>query len=353
MQNHKEKTAVSVFGVLITLGLIFLLCFLIPIATFRYTFLDINFIKKGIISEDDYEVIAEAMNKEFIDDITIEGHDIPTDDVFTTKFVKYYFNLFVDTLLSEDEPELDEEFIEDFVKQNLLPPKELEGLTDEEIQEAYANATDVMVESINKSINEVRDGGFAEAYTEFKKVTDACVIVIGAIVIVSILIMLIIYKKKHRAVRNTGIAITVAGALDTLIVGFFGVVFLSAFDSEMQKEINNTTDELEADIMEIISDGLMKLSMPMIFVCVIALVIGIILIIITCIIGSRLKKAYATSETDYYHINNNSNNSTSGSVYYGSTDYNTTSDNSNSSGITLNGEPVNKNDSSQNNDYYL
>ncbi len=139
---------------------------------------------------------------------------------------------------------------------------------------------------------------FTDPFRLFLDMIKSLTIILLIAITVTALLIILIYKKKFCAMRIFGISGTVAGCLG-FIFSIYISQFINTIVTELETENTTNTDTIQHLFADVAVKELSHLPTSLMFSCVLCLIAGIVLIILSCIIGRNYKKSCMQATSSY------------------------------------------------------
>lgn len=310
MNYTREKTVVTVFGVFLSIIATCCLIVFLPLMACRYTIFNWDFLIQQFTSDDVTsalsELIYEETELEFLDGVK----DTPEAQENARIILKELVDLLTTCMFESFESgrnEFDEERLDEFldgkftsfmIQYSETPP--------ENINEIKQTLKDDLVKSFNDIDQDLEETSVRNDLKEIISVISVILMFLGVCTGICFLIMIIMYHKKFRALRNVGICLTVSGACSCI----FSLFIASFFAAAIKESVVNDEPLMETypQLYDTLEKVINNFTYPGVGICAVALLVGIIFIIIAVIIGKAYKNSCASSEDYYYNVNNINNN---------------------------------------------
>lgn len=278
----KDTGGVIVARVLMTIFLtvfIGLMCMTISV---RSSIFSVKSWREFFTSEETLDVFMESADiDEITEDPILEGR-IDKD------FFRDYARLMLDEVFDAvetgdtevDEDALDDiydEYLEDLIREN-APRSDRDRLKYEFF--------DVAQESVDDVYDGLEETGFCDYMHRINAQSNVFIAVLAFFSIGLIVAMVIISKEKFAALRNTGIALAVSEAFNSLIVGGLGALIQAAINSA-------DASDSDEEIMELLASFLGKLTTRALTILIVGFVVGIVFIVSGEILRRHVRKVNA------------------------------------------------------------
>lgn len=278
----KDTGGVIVARVLMTIFLtvfIGLMCMTISV---RSSIFSVKSWREFFTSEETLDVFMESADiDEITEDPILEGR-IDKD------FFRDYARLMLDEVFDAvetgdtevDEDALDDiydEYLEDLIREN-APRSDRDRLKYEFF--------DVAQESVDDVYDGLEETGFCDYMHRINAQSNVFIAVLAFFSIGLIVAMLIISKEKFAALRNTGIALAVSEAFNSLIVGGLGALIQAAINSA-------DASDSDEEIMELLASFFGKLTIRALTILIVGFVVGIVFIVSGEILRRHVRKVNA------------------------------------------------------------
>lgn len=278
----KDTGGVIVARVLMTIFLtvfIGLMCMTISV---RSSIFSVKNWREFFTSEETLDVFMESADiDEITEDPILEGR-IDKD------FFRDYARLMLDEVFDAvetgdtevDEDALDDiydEYLEDLIREN-APRSDRDRLKYEFF--------DVAQESVDDVYDGLEETGFCDYMHRINAQSNVFIAVLAFFSIGLIVAMLIISKEKFAALRNTGIALAVSEAFNSLIVGGLGALIQAAINSA-------DASDSDEEIMELLASFFGKLTTRALTILIVGFVVGIVFIVSGEILRRHVRKVNA------------------------------------------------------------
>ncbi|MCQ2505424.1 MAG: hypothetical protein MJ103_09330 [Saccharofermentans sp.] len=278
----KDTGGVIVARVLMTIFLtvfIGLMCMTISV---RSSIFSVKSWREFFTSEETLDVFMESADiDEITEDPILEGR-IDKD------FFRDYARLMLDEVFDAvetgdtevDEDALDDiydEYLEDLIREN-APRSDRDRLKYEFF--------DVAQESVDDVYDGLEETGFCDYMHRINAQSNVFIAVLAFFSIGLIVAMLIISKEKFAALRNTGIALAVSEAFNSLIVGGLGALIQAAINSA-------DASDSDEEIMELLASFFGKLTTRALTILIVGFVVGIVFIVSGEILRRHVRKVNA------------------------------------------------------------
>ncbi len=302
MYYKKEHPAVTVVGIFATI-------FFTMALTATLIILPIHLSLKGLTSVESYikdseftSELTDVINDEIRDEIKKGNSDLNIDEDFISEeFVEDFMNQVFGVAFNGKEIDADEltnalrDDLEDYLKASDIEYEDYKDDLDKACEDFNKGLKDLSNELKSDSDVATLSDAIETLINTFKVLT----IVSGVIAIALALLIILIYKKKFRAMRNLGISGTVAGSLGFAVSAFISV-FIASFVTALKAEFASSNATVSFDsIVDKLTGKLGNLSLSLMGASGACLITGIILIILSCIIGSNYKKSCMQSTSSY------------------------------------------------------
>lgn len=278
----KDTGGVIVARVLMTIFLtvfIGLMCMTISV---RSSIFSVKSWREFFTSEETLDVFMESADiDEITEDPILEGR-IDKD------FFRDYARLMLDEVFDAvetgdtevDEDALDDiydEYLEDLIREN-APRSDRDRLKYEFF--------DVAQESVDDVYDGLEETGFCDYMHRINAQSNVFIAVLAFFSIGLIVAMVIISKEKFAALRNTGIALAVSEAFNSLIVGGLGALIQAAINSA-------DASDSDEEIMELLASFFGKLTTRALTILIVGFVVGIVFIVSGEILRRHVRKVNA------------------------------------------------------------
>ena len=220
----KDSTGVVVGRVFLTIFLVTTLGLLCLGISLRASFFNLRTWRDFLKSDEFVDAIMEEADiDEVLDDPILDGK---LDKDFFEDYYSFMMDEIFETLetgdadIDEDRfDELYDEYLEDIISDNASRSDQSRFKND---------LLDTTYEVIDGAVDDLDQSGFIDTMQTFKTGFLVIAVILGVVSAIFIVIMLVISKNKFTAVRNTGIALTVSNALNTLGTGGLGALIIYA-----------------------------------------------------------------------------------------------------------------------------
>lgn len=278
----KDTGGVIVARVLMTIFLtvfIGLMCMTISV---RSSIFSVKSWREFFTSEETLDVFMESADiDEITEDPVLEGR-IDKD------FFRDYARLMLDEVFDAvetgdtevDEDALDDiydEYLEDMIREN-APRSDRDRFKYEFF--------DVAQETVDNVYDGLEETGFCDYMHRINTQSNVFIAVMAFFSIGLIVAMLIISKEKFAALRNTGIALAVSEAFNSLIVGGLGALIQAAINSA-------DASDSDEEIMELLASFFGKLTTRALTILIVGFVVGIVFIVSGEILRRHVRKVNA------------------------------------------------------------
>lgn len=278
----KDTGGVIVARVLMTIFLtvfIGLMCMTISV---RSSIFSVKSWREFFTSEETLDVFMESADiDEITEDPILEGR-IDKD------FFRDYARLMLDEVFDAvetgdtevDEDALDDiydEYLEDLIREN-APRSDRDRFKYEFF--------DVAQETVDNVYDGLEETGFCDYMHRINAQSNVFIAVLAFFSIGLIVAMLIISKEKFAALRNTGIALAVSEAFNSLIVGGLGALIQAAINSA-------DASDSDKEIMELLASFFGKLTTRALTILIVGFVVGIVFIVSGEILRRHVRKVNA------------------------------------------------------------
>ena len=366
---QEEKPVVVALSILFCIGLIFLLSITVPTATANYTLFREDFLSSTIGSKETSKKLADFLNedltKELEADNSLMGEKDP--EIFSEEFAQKFIDFYVRSIFDNDidESAIDElcdmvekEAVAYFNQNGYFDEYYTQEEFDEALEEFRSDMKDVFLDLGEK---DAEDESFASTYQKLKPTVTSATLGLSMATLALALILIIMHHKKYRGVRKVGICAFLAGGANSF---FMFMIYFAVKASIRTELLDSVSSAEEKATVQALANSICDCFLPLIYTSLIMFAAGLIIIVVTCIIGSNFKKKiraefYANGGGQYGQGMAYNQRTTYGQVppqYNQNADmYNQNSDTYTQNSYNLNGTEYNTNgdNNSQNTDYHL
>ena len=252
--KNKEKHWVSVTGALLSILLALTLFGFINSLIINFTFVNPLYWRSNFFTEEVRDAMKEQ-GKFSIDNLTMD-FDFETDyeilsdeanDILADRTMDEFFEM-----LATDNAEFDDEWLDNFFEEYCSGPLKESGLSDAEIEvfeESFARELNM---SLEKMADKVEESGLLNKINKANDITETVMWVTMAIAVISVCVMIAIFRNKHLALNKIAMSIMVCGILSSLLWGLIRIIFSSAKASEDGKWGNLLLDEVRGTMSIIV-----------------------------------------------------------------------------------------------------
>lgn len=292
---QEEKPVVVALSILFCMGLIFLLSITVPTATANYTLFREDFLSSTIGSKETSKIIADFLNEGIVDGLEEDDLLIGEKDpeIFSDELTQKLINFYIKSLFNN---EIDENAINDLcdmVEKEAVAYFNQNGYfdeyyTQEEFDEALEEfRSDMKNELLSLSEKDAEDESFAATYQKLKPTVTSATLGLSIATLALALILIIMHHKKYRGVRKVGICSFLAGGANSFFIFMIYFALKTSLRSELSDSAASVAEE-KANIA--VADAICDCFLPLIYTSLIMFAAGLIIIVVTCIIGSNFKK---------------------------------------------------------------
>lgn len=302
----RERLVAKIFLPIFTVFMVFSIFIFGIFSYLRLVVVDVDFLKDSVINnsqiDDVYdEIVDDILENSFYEDYGLEYSEAERvfKEFFDKEFVSFVLDETMDALINGD-TEIDEEYIDDWIDDNEDILEEL-GLDRHEIVELKEHVTEVLEVVVEDSAEEQVDlfGELEESLgMSVVNFTNTVMLYSGVVTLVMLGLLFLMCRNKFAPIRNFGISLTVADSLLIVMVIVVWMVF-------QEIAYGDSIGEFAFAIFE----NYFNVAIIPLGSC---LVLGILLIVLGAILGSRYVK-YKNSEnddneTDIEEVSYNGNN---------------------------------------------
>ncbi len=283
----KDSTGVIVGRVFMTIFLTVFIGLMSMTIALRVSLFSLSTWREFFTSEKTMDAFMETTDlKEVTEDPLIEGR---IDEDFFKDYARFLIDELFDAMETGD-TEIDEDVLDDIYDDYLEDLVRNNAPRSERDRFKY-DFFDITQETIDETYDEMEDTGFTEYMHKANTSTNVFIIVMAVLSIALIATMVAISKEKFAAMRNTGIALTVCEAFNSLIVFGLGTLIVASLNSA------DVSDGDEA-LMDLLTSFFRNITNKALTILIVGLVAGIVFIVVGEILRRNARKVNDVDEEE-------------------------------------------------------
>lgn len=283
----KDSTGVIVGRVFMTIFLTVFIGLMSMTIALRVSLFSLSTWREFFTSEKTMDAFMETTDlKEVTEDPLIEGR---IDEDFFRDYARFLMDELFDAMETGD-TEIDEDVLDDIYDDYLEDLVRNNAPRSERDRFKY-DFFDITQETIDEAYDEMEDTGFTEYMHKANTSTNVFIIVMAVLSIALIATMVAISKEKFAAMRNTGIALAVCEAFNSLIVFGLGTLIVASLNSA------DVSDGDEA-LIDLLTSFFRNITNKALTILIVGLVAGIVFIVVGEILRRNARKVNDVDEEE-------------------------------------------------------
>lgn len=248
------------------------------------TYYDFEVFDKYHYTMEDCEEIADIMNEVLEEEYKKSSIFVDCDGFYTPEFVHYYMHYTLEAKFTDKVPEVDEEYVRQYVYDNVVPiMKQIPGYTSSYNEDFVKQFVDM----INNEGVKAKVSSEKKMYEEDAKGRETRVVICGIVTVIIIVVLFLKTRDLSTVIQSIGAAMIIAcGRCYVTFSDVFKVFKKGSFTAVLTGEEKEIVDKASEMVVSN-TETLLAISKPYFIAGV---VIGILLLVVPAVISIFVKK---------------------------------------------------------------